>query len=53
MFCPGEHMLSYGFCDQKQIKVEKKKKKIKKKKKKVKKKNLAGWKQALHSIYHK
>ena len=46
MFCPGEHMLSYGFCDQKQIKVEKKKKK-------VKKKNLAGWKQALHSIYHK
>ena len=48
MFCPGEHMLSYGFCDQKQIKVEKKKKK-----KKVKKKNLAGWKQALHSIYHK
>ena len=49
MFCPGEHMLSYGFCDQKQIKVEKKKKK----KKKVKKKKLAGWKQALHSIYHK
>ena len=32
MFCPGEHMLSYGFCDQKQIKVEKKKKKSKEKK---------------------
>ena len=31
MFCPGEHMLSYGFCDQKQIKVEKKKKKKRKK----------------------
>ena len=43
MFCPGEHILSYRFCDQKQIKVEEKKKK----------KNLAGWKQALHSIYHR
>ena len=27
MFCPGEHILSYRFCDQKQIKVEEKKKK--------------------------